>query len=86
MNTDYVYLSEASKVRILEQRIFDLEADHWRYRLDLEEAPPGADTTAAVARIVDVERRIDLHGRALNAMVGPPEPDAAPEKLPEFGS
>jgi hypothetical protein len=67
LNYELLGASEAEHIR--RQRLLDLEADHFRFVLDLEELPDDADPSPLLARIADVERRIALHRQALSLPV-----------------
>jgi hypothetical protein len=72
---NYELLGGPQAEHIRRQRLLDLEADHYRFVLDLDELPDGADPSPIMAKLADVERRIALHRRALNL----PEMVTAPD-------
>jgi hypothetical protein len=68
MTVKYALLLKPQADHIRKQRLLDLEADHWRFMLDLEELPedvPDTETEPIFIRLADVERRIMLHRQAL---------------------
>lgn len=87
MSLNYELLGEPQAEHIRRQRLLDLEADHFRFVLDLEELPTEADSGQLMAKIGDVERRIALHRRALGMPVPVTTPDEAPApELPDAGT
>ena len=76
MSLNYELLGGSQAEHLRRQRLLDLEADHYRFVLDVEELPEGADPAPILAKLADVERRIALHRRAL----GMPEPVTTPDE------
>ena len=67
MSMTYELLSKEQAVHLRRQRLLDLEADHWRYAMDLEEADPNSPEYMKTATAIqEVERRIALHRKALS--------------------
>jgi hypothetical protein len=66
MSLNYELLGDQQAKHLRRQRLLDLEADHFRCVLDIEESPEGVDLRLAMKKISDVERRIKLHRRALD--------------------
>lgn len=75
MALNYELLDEGRAEHLRRQRLLDLEADHFRFVLDLDELPPGADPEALMSRLADIERRIVLHREALGLPVMVVTPD-----------
>jgi hypothetical protein len=69
MTLNYELLGEGQAEHIRRQRLLDLEADHFRYVLDIEELPDGANSSPTLEKIADIERRIELHRQALGLPV-----------------
>jgi hypothetical protein len=69
MTLHYELLGEKQAEHLRRQRLLDLEGDHYRFLLDLEELPDEVDPSPILARVADVERRIALHRKALNLPV-----------------
>lgn len=74
MSLNYELLGEAQAEHLRRQRLLDLEADHFRYTLDLEEldASGNPDRKAlndVLTRLTEVERRIALHRQRLGMPV-----------------
>lgn len=65
---DYTHLSEKQATGLRHQRIQELEAEHYRTRLVLEEKP--GDAQAAVD-LAEIWRRIQLHRDRLGIVVPP---------------
>lgn len=65
MSTTYEMLGVEGATHIRKQRLLDLEADHYRFMLDLQELPPDADGSAVLQQIAEIERRIAVHRTAL---------------------
>lgn len=88
MSLNYELLGSPQAEHIRRQRLLDLEADHFRFVLDAEELPDGADPGPIMDKLADVERRIGLHRQALGMPVTvmvPEEVDAPAPERPEAG-
>ena len=79
MSLNYELLGETAAQHLRRQRLLDLEADHFRLVLDVEETPDGVEPSASILeKISDVERRINLHREALGMEVGVHRQDTDP--------
>lgn len=66
MTLTYRLLGESQAEHLRKQRLLDLEADHYRFLLDLEELPEGVEPPPdLMTKLSDVEYRIQVHSRAL---------------------
>lgn len=65
MALSYQLLGNEQAEHLRRQRLLDLEADHFRFVLDVEESGADGDLTAILAKINDVERRIKIHRKSL---------------------
>lgn len=88
MSLNYEMLGQSQAEHLRQQRLLDLEADHFRFVLDVEELPEGVDPSPIMAKLADVERRIALHRRALGMpelVTVPEEAGALTMKRPDAG-
>jgi hypothetical protein len=83
MAVRYQLLGDAQADHIRRQRLLDLEADHFRFVLDVEELPDGVDPAPIMEKIADVERRIEMHRQALGLPEVVTTPEGADEVTPE---
>jgi hypothetical protein len=78
VSLNYELLGKPEAEHIRRQRLLDLEADHYRFVLDLEELPTEAESGQLLAKLSDVERRIVLHRQALGLPLTVTAPDDEP--------
>lgn len=83
MSLNYELLGSPQADHIRRQRLLDLEADHFRFVLDAEELPDGADSGLIMEKLADVERRIKLHRQALGLPETVMMPDEVETSAPE---
>lgn len=73
----YRELRQDQQTKILRERVLNLEADHFRLRLALDEEGDETERATILERITECERRIAVHsGGVVDTKPEPPDEDS----------
>lgn len=79
MPIQYEVLTESKQVELARQRVAEIESEHFRLRLRLAEVDSQQEDQELRARILDLERRHQIHVTVEQpAPAAPPAPPAPP--------